>query len=61
MAFPERFAAGPERRHGPQTERGAEHGTNAASRRLNAPADRLLKSGWFRHRETESFYASRQI
>ena len=34
MAFPERFAAGPERRHGPQTERGAEHGTNAASRRL---------------------------
>ena len=44
MAFPERFAAGPERRHGPQTERGAEHGTNAASRRLNAPADRLLKS-----------------
>ena len=45
MAFPERFAAGPERRHGPQTERGAEHGTNAGSRRINAPTDRLLKSG----------------
>ena len=28
---------------------------------LNAPADRLLKSGWFRRWETESFYASRQI